>query len=206
MDRRAFISTLAGGLLTAPLAAEAQQTGKVPRVGFLGNSSPELDSEWVTAFRRGLREIGYVEGQNIVIEYRWAEGKRERFADLAAELVRLKVDVIVTGVDRALEAARRSTTTIPIVVATATNPVGLGYVASLSRPGGNITGLSIQTAELPAKRLQLLREAVPKPRLLAALWDPAEPGREGNIREAEAAARSVGVQLRTQRASNPREL
>jgi putative tryptophan/tyrosine transport system substrate-binding protein len=205
MDRRAFLAG-ATTLLAAPLAAEAPPGAKKPSIGFLGNSSPAGDADWLEAFQQGLHDAGYVEGQNIAIEYRWAQGKPERFPDLAAEMVRLKVDVIVTGVDRSTQAAQAATRSIPIVMAIASDPVALGFVASLARPGGNITGLSLQFQDLPGIRLQLLREAVPKAKRVAILWDPTEPGRRDTVRQAAVAARGLGLELQALEVRSPAEL
>ena len=193
IERRIFIAGL-GALLAAPLAAEAQQAGKIPRIGVLDVRPDTLGGE---ALRQGLRELGYVEGQNTVIDWRWAEGRADRFSDFAAELVRLKADVIVASNNAAVQAAQRSTKTIPIVMVFPTDPVGLGFVSSLARPGGNITGLTGLGTELQRKRLQLLKETVPHASHVAILWDPGEPGRQAQAREWEAAARVVG--LRSQR-------
>ena len=149
-------------LLAAPLAAEAQPLANVPRIGWLGGTSPAVNPAVLEAFRHGLRERGWIEGQNIVIEYRWAEGRFERLPDLAAELVRLPVDIIVpVASDPAIRAAQHATSTIPIVMAVSGDPVGTGFVASLARPGGNITGVSGLVPEVRGKRLQLLKEVVP---------------------------------------------
>jgi putative ABC transport system substrate-binding protein len=193
MDRRTFLGTLAGGLLAAPLAAEGQQAGKVARIGRLELSSAGTDE----AFRQGLRELGYVEGQNVVLEYRFAEGKAERLPDLAAELVSLKVDIIVAGGTPAPLAAKHATSTIPIVMAAAGDPVRTGLVASLAKPGGNVTGLSTFTPELAAKRLQLLKEVVPGVSRVAALWNATNPFTVFNMRETEVAARTLGVQVQS---------
>jgi len=174
ITRRGFIGTLAGGLLAAPLAADAQAPAKVPRIGYMvlfPLESPEARVN-VEAFRQGLRERGYAEGQNIVIEYRSAEGKIDRLSGLAIELVRLKVDLIVAGNTPFARAAQQATTTIPIVAGVMGDPVGDGLVASLSRPGGNITGLTFLGPELVPKRLGLLKEALPKVSRVAALWHP----------------------------------
>jgi putative ABC transport system substrate-binding protein len=157
-----LIATLALVILTAPLAAEAQQATKVYRIGRLSPGSPLLVAHLWEAFRQGLRELGYVEGQNLVMEYRYAEGSEERLRDLAAELVRLKVDVMVAEGAAAIRAAQHATRTLPIVMAATSDPVGQGFVASLAHPGGNITGLSFLEAELPGKRLELLKEMVPQ--------------------------------------------
>jgi len=181
-------------LLAAPLA-EAQQTRRIPRVGVLGGQSPE-GSPPILALRQGLSELGYVEGETIALEWRWAQGKNEGFAGLAAELVRLKVDIIVAGTDPAVQAAQRATRTIPIVMAFATDPVSLGFVTSLARPGGNITGLSFQSsAEIAGKRLQLLREIVPTVARVSILGDPREPDTQDGLREMEAASRGLSLRL-----------
>jgi putative ABC transport system substrate-binding protein len=200
-----LILTLALGILAAPLAAEAQQPGKVPRIGVLTSDSPEA-SPYADAIRQGLRELGYVEGQSIAIEWRWARGKLERYPDFAAEIVRLKVDVIVAGSNSAILAAQKATRTIPIVMVIATDPIGTGFVASLARPGGNITGLTSQSLETAAKRMQLLKEAVPDLSRVAILWDPTEPGRRDQVREAEVAARALGVPVQLVEARSPGEL
>jgi putative ABC transport system substrate-binding protein len=192
--RRVFISTLAGGLLAAPLAVEAQQPGKVFQVGFLATATPSLMSAWLTAFREGLRERGYVEGKNISMEYRWGEGKPERFPGLAAELVKLKVDVIVTSGPQAVRAVQHATTTIPIVMAVIQDPVELGFVTSLARPGGNITGLSFQDSELVTRRLQLLKEVIPDVIRVGVLWNPTG-GDRTTLKAAEAAATSLGLNV-----------
>lgn len=197
-------------LLAAPLSAETQ-SGKVPRIGVLSpvfsptSESPEgspLDS----ALRQGLRELGYVEGQTIAIEWRWARGDAKRYPDFAAEMVRLKVDLIVAANNPAALAAQRATRTIPIVVVLASDPVGLGLVASLARPGGNITGLSIQTADTVGKRLQLLKEAIPKVSRMAVLVDPTFPGGRHQAGEAEVAAQALGVQSQLLETQIPTDL
>ena len=177
------------------LSAEAQQPKKVPRIGFLAAASPSAISARVEAFRQGLRELGYVEGKNIVIEWRSAEGKLDRLPELAAELVRLKVDVIVTGGPIATRAAKEATSTIPIVMALDTDPVGNGFVASLARPGGNITGLSTLAPEISGKRLELLKEIVPKLSRVAVFGTSTLPGNAQMLRETELAAGAFGVQL-----------
>lgn len=179
-------------LLAAPVAAAAQ-TGKVYRIGFLGLSSVEDYAENLRAFRQGLRDLGYEEAKNVSIEYRWAEGRSERLPALAAELVRLKPDVLVTHAAPGIRAARRATSTIPIVMGASGDPVRLGFVRSLARPGGNTTGVTSLIFELPAKRLELLREAVPKLRLVAVL----SAGDSGAAKETETAARTLGVRVST---------
>jgi putative ABC transport system substrate-binding protein len=194
MNRRIFLRTLSGTLLAAPLAAQAQQAGQMSRVGVLGTATSSLMSVWLTAFREGLRERGYVDGQNIAIEYRWGEGKPERFPGLAAELVGLRVNVIVTSGPQAIHAAQRATSTIPIVMAIVEDPVEQGFVTSLARPGGNLTGLSFQDSELVTRRLQLLREAIPGVIRVAVLWDATGAGRTA-LRAIEQAAPPMGLVL-----------
>jgi putative ABC transport system substrate-binding protein len=192
-SRVALTVTLGLTLLAAPLAAEAQQAGKVYRVGFLGNSSAALEANLVGPFREGLRELGYVEGRNIVIEYRWAEGKYERFPALIAELAALNVDVIVTAGTPAALAVKRTTPSIPLVMVAVGDPIGVGLVASLARPGGNVTGLSSIAPELEGKRLELLREVVPKLSHIAVLWNPDNPFHAGSLKETRAAAQVLGI-------------
>src|SRR5262245_5673814 len=159
--RRAFITLLGGAAAAAsPLAARAQQPAKLPTIGFLG-ADPSIESKRVAAFVQRLRELGWIDGRNLAIEYRWAEGRNERYAEIVTEFVRLKVDVVVTVATVPTLAAKEATSVIPIVFAASGDPVGTGLVASLARPGGNVTGLSAQTAETAGKRLELLREIVP---------------------------------------------
>ena len=181
--------------LLAPLAVEGQQAGKVRRIGFLGATSAFTERSRIEAFRRGLHELGYVEGENIVIEWRWAEGKFDRLPVLAAELVRLNVEIIVTGGSTSSGAAKKVTATIPIVMAQTNDPVGSGFVASLARPGGNMTGLSTLAPELSGKRLELLKEVVPKLSRVAVFGDSTTPGNALALRETEFAARTLKVQL-----------
>jgi putative ABC transport system substrate-binding protein len=195
MKRRAFLGTLASGLLAAPLAAVAQQAGKVYRVGFLGNSTASLEANLVGPFREGLRDLGYVEGRNIMIEYRWAEGKYERFPALVAELATRKVDVIVTAGTPAALAVKKTAASIPLVMAAVGDPVGVGLVADLARPGGNVTGLSAIAPELEGKRLELLREVVPKLSHVAVMWNPDNPFHAGSLKELRAAAQVLGIKL-----------
>jgi putative ABC transport system substrate-binding protein len=210
MDRRVFIGTLAGGLLAAPLAAGAQQAGKVYRIGYLSLGSlesPETRAS-LDAFRQGLRERGYVEGQNIVIEYRAADGKIERLPALATELARLKVDLIVAGSTPGARAARQATTTIPIIAPNMGDPVQDGLVASLARPGANLTGSTFLGPELVPKRLALLKEALPGVSRIAVLWHPGAFGERtmrDMVKETEAAARTLGVQLQFVEARGPDE-
>ncbi len=208
ITRRVFVGSLTGGLLAAPLAAGAQQAGKVYRVGYLSPGSPSDPGRQrrFEAFRQGLRELGYVEGQSITIESRWAEGKYDRYSALAADLVRLKVDVIVAVGGRATQDAQQATRTIPIVMSVVIDPVGSGLVASLARPGGNVTGLTMMASDLVGKQLQVLKEVVPKVSRVALLWNPDNPGSAPQLRQAEAAARALGVQLQTLEARGPQEI
>ena len=199
MNRREVISLL-GGAAAWPLAARAQQPAKIPRIGFLVTGSLELPEARATldAFQQGLRQLGYVEGRNIVIEHRAADGKIERFPSLAAELVRLNVDLIVAANTPAARAARQLTATIPIVSVVMGDPVEDGLVASLARPGGNVTGLTFLAPELTAKRLQLLKDALPNVSRVAALWHPGAFGERTTsdmVKATEAVARTLGVQL-----------
>jgi len=191
MNRRTFLGTLTSSVLTAPLIIEAQQAGKVYRIGVLQQGGPPIPG----SFLQQLRELGYIEGQNIVLEYRYAEGRAERLPDLAAELVSLKVDVIVAGGTPAPLAAKHATGTIPIVMTAAGDPVGSGLVTSLARPGGNVTGLSARSPELAGKRLQILKEVVPGLARVAVLWNATNPYAALVVRETEAAARTLGVQV-----------
>src|SRR5215813_6967340 len=197
MDRRAFITVVGASILAGPLAAETQQAGKVPRMGFLSLTSPSDWQPWRDAFRQRLRELGWVEGQNIVIDYRYAEDRVDRLPDLAAELVRLKVDLIVASAGtQAATAAKNATKTIPIVMIYVRDPVGTGLIASLARPGGNVTGTSGSAGlEMFAKQLELLKETVPKLRRVAILSNPDNAYHQLAIREVNVAARSLGVQL-----------
>jgi putative ABC transport system substrate-binding protein len=197
--------TMILSLLGPPVAAEAQQAMKVARVGVLTGATLPESPPWV-AFREELRKLSYVEGQSIVIEWRISGGVAERFPGLAAELVRLPVDVIVASDNPAAAAARRASTTVPIVVVLATDPVGTGFAASLARPGGNITGLTMQSTELQGKSLQLLTEAVPKVSRVAVIWDPTEPGRLAQANEAERIARAVGLRPRLLELRSPAAL
>jgi putative ABC transport system substrate-binding protein len=196
LKRREFI-TLLGGAAAWPLAARAQQTGKLPTIGYLGSATPALQSQWAAAFVQRLRELGWIEGRTIAIEYRWAEGRSDRYAEIAAELVRLKVDVIVMSGTAAVVAAKQATSVIPIVFAAAGDPVGTGLVASLARPGGNVTGLSLQQTDLAAKRLELLREVVPGLRRLAILANLGSAAAVLDMREVEATAGTLGLEVIT---------
>ncbi len=203
--RRVFIRTLAGTLLVAPFAAEAQQAAQVARIGYLG-ANPASNPHLLEAFRQGLRDLGYVEGRNVVIEYRDAEGKFERLPALAAELVALKVDVIMTGGTPGPLAAMQATRTIPIVFAAAADPVGSGIVTSLGRPGGNVTGLSILLPELVGKNLEQLKQAVPGVSRVAVLWHPGgypERTEKNILKGAEVAGRALGLRLQFVEARGP---
>jgi len=196
----------AAAALGAPLTASAQQKGKVWRIGFLGATTASGWAPRVEALRAGLRDLGYVEGKNLVIEFRWAEGNYERLPDLAAELVRLKVEVIVTGGSPSILAAKSATTTIPIVMGTAGDPVALGLVASLARPGGNVTGMAGFSPELGAKRLELLKDAFPRTRRVAVLFNPDNRGgTEVTIPAMEVAAKSLKLELHQFEARRPGE-
>ncbi len=193
MKRREFITLLGGAAAGWPLAARAQQM-KLPTIGFLGASTPSNWTPWTAAFLQRMRELGWTEGRTVAIEYRWAEGRSERFTEIAAEFVRLKVDVIVT-VGTAVAAAKQATSTIPIVFAIAVDPVGSGMVASLAHPSGNATGLSVQSTELAGKRIELLREVLPNLRRLAIIADVSYSGSVLEAAEVQAAARKVGLEI-----------
>jgi putative ABC transport system substrate-binding protein len=195
MRRRDFIRGIAC-FSAWPLAARAQQPGKLPIIGYLGTATTSTQGQWVAAFVQRLRELGWIEGRTIAIEYRWAEGQPERFAEIADEFVRLKVDVIVT-VGGAVPAAKQATSVIPIVFAAASDPVGSGLVANLQRPGGNITGLSIQAPDIAGKRLELLHEVIQDLRRLAILVNVDYSAAVQEMREAQAAAGKLGVEVTT---------
>jgi ABC-type uncharacterized transport system substrate-binding protein len=207
MDRRVFITAVAGGLLAvARHAAEAQPAGKVYRIGMLERTSTATNAANLGAFRQGLRELGYVEGKNLVIEYRSADGRDERFAALAAELVGLNVDLILTRGTPAALAAKGATATIPVVITGLADPVGQGVVASLARPGGNITGVSAIVTELYAKRVELLRELLPRASRIAAILNMSNPSLPAAWKEIEAAARSIGIQAQLLDVRKPEDL
>jgi putative ABC transport system substrate-binding protein len=206
MDRRTFIGSVAGGLLAVPLAARAQKSA-IPVIGFLNAASLAQWTPFVAAFRQGLNEAGFAEGKNVVIEFRWAEGHYDRLPTLAADLVSRHVAVLVaTGGGVSALAAKAATSTIPIVFALGSDPVELGVVASLGRPGGNATGVEIVTSELTEKRLELLHELVPKATVIALLVNPGNPIAESTVREAQAAAHSFGLQLHVLRARTEQEI
>ena len=207
-NRRTFIALLAGGMLAAPLAARAQQTEKNHRIGILGNvplSDPGSARLW-GEFTQGLRDLGYVEGRNITIEYRSSDGKYERLPGLAADLVRLNVDVIVAPAVQNVLAARQATQTIPIVMASVGDPVGNGLVASLAKPGGSVTGTSFVTSALIGKQLELLKQMTPYASRLGVLLNPDNPGHPLLLREANIAARSLGVKLQAVEARGPADI
>jgi putative tryptophan/tyrosine transport system substrate-binding protein len=197
MRRREFLSFVGGAAMACPIAARAQQATKLPTIGLLGSTTPSVESRRVTGFVQRLRELGWIEGRNITIEYRWAEGRNERFAEIAAEFARLGVDVIVTQGTAAIMAAKDATSVIPIVFAAANDPVGTGLVASLARPGRNVTGLSIQAPEVAAKRLDLLREVAPGLSGLAIMGNIGSSGTVLEMHEAEATARALGLKIVT---------
>jgi putative ABC transport system substrate-binding protein len=200
MRRRDFIKAIAGSAAAWPVAARAQQPG-LPVVGFLGPTSLDVFADRIRGFQRGLKEMGYAEGENLIIAYRWAEGQFDRLPTLAGELVRRQVAVIAAGATAAAFAAKAATTTIPILFITPEDPVGLGLVASLARPGGNMTGVNLLSAEVVAKRLELLRELVPAARRLAVLINPADAKTsDSTLREVDEAARTIGLQIQVARA------
>jgi putative ABC transport system substrate-binding protein len=206
MSGKIFVWLLATVLLTAAPPAEAQQATKVPRIGYLSATSPSVNPTRIEAFRQGLRELGYVEGKNIIIDWRYADGKLDRLRELAAELVRLKVDVIVTGGPTTTPAVKEATTTIPIVMGYDNDPVGSGFVASLARPGGNITGLSALSPELSGKRLELLKEIIPRLSRVAVLGTSTQPGNAQALREVELAAGAFGVKLQYLDVLDPKDV
>jgi putative ABC transport system substrate-binding protein len=195
MSRQTLVLFVTTVILAFVPIAEAQQPGKIPRIGYLNANFPSANPARIEAFRQGLRELAYVEGKNIVIEYRYAEGKADRLPSLAAELVRLKVDIIITGGPPSTRAAKEATVTIPIVMGFDNDPVGNGFVASLARPGGNITGLATLAPELSGKRLELLKEIIPKLSRVAVFGTSTNPGNAQSLRETELAAGALGVKV-----------
>ena len=196
ISRRIFVAAATGGLLASPLAGGAQQPGTARRIGWLGGPTRETAQPFLRPFLQGLKDLGWVEGQNIVIEWRFAGGRAERLPALAAELVRLRVELIVVPSTPTALAAKDATTTIPLVSVGGNDPVALGLVASLARPGGNITGLTASLGpEIAGKQLELLKEAAPKVSRVSALWNPTTPGNALALREAETAARALGLEL-----------
>ena len=202
LETLAIIGTLTLAILLAPLSTLAQKPAKVPRIFFLSAGGPGPNIE---AFRVGLQELNYIVGQNIAIEYRWAEGREDRLPDLAAEVVRLNIDIIVCTSSSAARAAQQATKTIPIVMAVSGDPVATGLVASLARPGGNITGLTILSPELSGKRLELLKEAAPKVSRVAVLWNPASPDKQLDFKETQAVARFLGLRLQSLEVRGPKD-
>jgi putative tryptophan/tyrosine transport system substrate-binding protein len=192
MRRREFMAAV-GGAAAWPMVASAQQPGKLPTIGFLGADASAF-SPWTAAFVTRLRELGWIDGRTVAIEYRWSEGRTERYAEIAAEFVRLKVDVIVT-VGSAVPTVRQATTTIPIVFGVAIDPVGSGLVASLAKPGGNVTGLSLQATNLAGKRLEILRELIPELRRLAIIFNAGNDQTVLEMSETRAAARTLGLDV-----------
>ena len=193
MRRREFFTLVGGAAAAWPLSARGQQGAKAPIVGFLGASTASAGNQWAAAFVQRLRELGWIEDRTVAIEYRWSEGRNERVAEIAAEFVRLKVDVIVTYGNTTAAAIKRTVPTIPIVFAAAGDPVGTGLVASLARPGGNVTGLSIQQTDLAGKRLEILRDLFPNLHTLAILANAGSPNAVLEMGEADAAARRLGL-------------
>jgi putative tryptophan/tyrosine transport system substrate-binding protein len=205
IGRRELLAAL-GGLAAWPLTPFAQQQGKVPTIGLLVAGTPSSHRQWVAAFVQRLRELGWIEGRTVAIEYRYGEGRTGRFAEIAAEFVALKVDVIVTSATVPALAAKQATSTIPIVVAAANDPVGTGLVASLARPGGNVTGFSLQVTDLAGKRLELLREIVPTLRRLGILADIVNPGAVLEMHEVQEMARTLGMEVAAPDVQRPEDI
>jgi putative ABC transport system substrate-binding protein len=195
MRRREFITILGGAAVLWPLSARAQNTGKIPRIGFLGNSTAAMETNLIGPFRDGLRQFGYEEGRNLIIEFRWAEGKYDRFPALIAELLATKVDLIVTAGTPATLAVKKATSTVPLIFIALGDPVGTGVVPSLARPEGNLTGLSSIAPDLEGKRLGLLREVVPKLSHVAFFLNPANAFHTVSVRQARVAAQSLDIKL-----------
>jgi putative ABC transport system substrate-binding protein len=195
LKRREFITLAGGAAAVWPLAARAQQAGKLPTIGYLGANTASAQSQWTAAFVQRLRELGWIEGRTVAIEYRWGEGRSERMAEIATEFVRLKVDIIFTGGTAAVIAAKQATSVIPIVFSAAGDPVGNNLVASLARPGGNVTGLSNQSADLAGKRVELLREVIPGLRRFAIMANVGSPIGVLEMREVQAAAHTLGLDV-----------
>ena len=205
MRRREFIKLIGGTAATWPLAAVAQQSA-IPTIGFLRSTRPDASTDLLVALRKGLKETGYVEGQNLTIEYRWAENQQERLSALAADLVRQRCLVIIAGGVNALFAAKAATATIPIIFATGVDPIKSGLVGSFNRPGGNITGVFSVSASMEGKQLGLLREVVPTAAVIGMLVNPTSPGSERQERETQAAAQALGQQLHVFKASGERDI
>jgi len=206
MNRKITVLTHCAMLLALCLPAEAQQSPKVSRIGYLGLSFPSANAARIEALQQGLRDLGYIEGKNIVFEWRWAEGKADRIPDLAAELVKLKVDIIVTGGSTATRAAKKATVTIPIVMSQDSDPVGSGFVASLAKPGGNITGLSSYAAELSGKRLELLKEVLPRLSRVAVLGNSTAPQNARALKDTELAGDALGMKLQYLDVLGPKDI
>jgi putative tryptophan/tyrosine transport system substrate-binding protein len=205
MRRREFITLLGGAAAARPLAVRAQQPA-MPTIGFLNSASPEGYAPYATAFRQGLKEAGYVDGQNVTIEYRWAEGRYERLPTQAADLVRRQVSVIAATSTPAIPVAKAATSTIPIVFTTGADPVKLGFVASLNKPGGNVTGVNFFTAELGSKQAELLHELIPAAAHVGLLVNPNYPATDAMTRDTTAAASAIGFQIDVMQASDSREI
>jgi putative ABC transport system substrate-binding protein len=206
MIRREFITLLGGAVAAWPLAAGAQQAANLPTIGFLVSGTPSSHREWVAAFVQRLRELHWIEGRTVAIEIRWAEGRNERLADTAAEFVRRKVDVIVTSATPPTVAAKQATSVIPIVFAAVGDPVGAGLVESLARPGGNVTGLSLQQTDAVGKRLELLREVIPGLHRLAIMANSSNPSSGLEMREAQATAGTLGLESVTSEIRRPEDI
>jgi putative ABC transport system substrate-binding protein len=203
MGSKVIIFLLSAFIVATPCLSEAQQTQKIPRIGLLSPGTPATNAPNIEAFRKGLREVGLVEGENILIETLYAAGNLDRYPSLAAELVSLKVDIIVTASAPAVQAVKNTTKTIPIVMAAAADPVGAGLVSSLARPGGNVTGLSMRSPDLSGKRLQLLKEIVPKMRRVGILWNPTNNGSAISWRNSESMAPFMALELRSLQVQKP---
>jgi len=206
MNKRVSCAALGAMFSAICLTAEAQQSKKVPRIGYVDAGSPGSTGHRAKAFTQGLHDLGYVERENIVIEYRWAEGKLERLPVLVEELVRLRVDVIISSATPAIRFAKEQTSTIPIVMAGVTDPVGVGFATSLARPGGNITGLTHLSPELTGKRLELLKEVVPSLLRVGVLWNPNQPGQSAAFKDAQVAAQALKLTLISMEARNREEI
>src|SRR5882762_9359789 len=206
IDRRAFLGCLVLSALATPLAGEGQPAGRTVTIGYLGNSSPSLESNLVDGFREGLRQLGYVEGRNLIIKYTWAEGRRDRFAALAEELVGLKPDVILTAGTPGALAAKHATQSIPIVMASAGDPLETGLVTSLAKPGGNVTGHAGPGAEFEGKRLELLKQMVPKLSRVAVLLNPDNPFGAITWKGVQRVAEPFGVKLQRVEVRGPNDL
>jgi putative tryptophan/tyrosine transport system substrate-binding protein len=204
--RRELVLALGGVAAAWPIAARAQQAGKLPTIGYLGGTTYSVEGPWAATFVQRLRELGWIEGRNFAIEYGWTEGRPDRAAEIVAEFVRMKVDVIVTSGTGQIIAAMKATSVIPIVFAAAGDPVGSGLVASLARPGGNVTGLSLLATDLAGKRIEFLREVVPGLRRLGIMGNSSNPLVVREIGETEQAARTLGLDFVTSRISRPEDI